>query len=115
MIDFVHRNGRQQDSEDVDAGHSINHAVVNLGDDGKPTISETIHHPHLPQRAETVEFLREDLPGEPLQVGLVAFFSQSGSTDVKVDVEELIVHPDRVILEGNPIQDLAVAGYEVQL
>jgi hypothetical protein len=89
--------------------------VVDLRDDGEPVAAgEPFDDPHLPQRLRAIELLRHDAAGEALQLILVARARQAGMSHVVLDVEVLIVDPDRVAFERGVGEHLAVAWNQVE-
>jgi hypothetical protein len=109
-LDGRRRIRREQDFEEVDARHAVDHAVVDLRDDGEAIRArETFDDPHLPQRLRAIELLRHDATGEPLELPLVSGPRQARVTDVVVDVEVLVVDPRGMPVDRQALEDLAVA------
>jgi hypothetical protein len=52
----------EQDRGEVDPGDPVDHAVVDLGDDGEPVVLQAFDHPQLPQRLGAVQLLGDDPP-----------------------------------------------------
>ena len=81
----------------------------------EPFLGQALDEPDLPQRPGAVERLREDPPGQPLELVLATGAGQRGVADVEVDVEVRIIHPHRAALvERDEGQALAVARHQVQ-
>jgi hypothetical protein len=97
-----HHRGHQ-----VDARHSIDHAVVHLGDHREAVVLEPVDEPHLPERAVTIELLRHDATGQPLEAPDVAGHGQARMAHVIVEVEPGVVDPHRMREERHPRELLA--------
>ena len=60
-VQLVHfRCGREQDLQEIDARHAIDHAMVHLRDQGEPVTVETFDDPRLPERTRRIERLFHD-------------------------------------------------------
>jgi hypothetical protein len=68
----------------------------------------------VPERAGPVELLGHDPGREVFQLIVATGSGQRGVTHVVVDVEDLVVDPHGVILEGDPLEALAVARDQVE-
>src|SRR5262249_56072260 len=100
--------GREQRLEHADAGHPVDHAVVDLRDRGEATAGEALDEPQLPERARAVERLRSDAAGELLQLRVVAGGRQARVADVAGGGEGRVVDPDCLALERRALGALAV-------
>ena len=81
----------------------------------RPSSSQPFHQPELPQRLVPVEGLREEPPGEPLELLVAARRRQRRVAHVILDVELGLVDPDRApLLEGYELHPLPVARHLVE-
>ena len=99
----------ENDGEQVDAGHAVDHAVVNLRDERPLVVGEALDQPDLPQGAATVEALRHEPGHEGAQFGVVARPGESGVANVVADVEMLVIDPHGPTeLERHGLHHLAI-------
>ena len=90
-LGLVVEDGREQ----VGPRDAVGHAVVDLQDQGPPTVLETLHHPGLPERPVTVELLRHQPADELLELGVAAGCGEGRVPEVVLESEVGIVDPDR--------------------
>jgi hypothetical protein len=89
--------------------------MMDLADHGDAlTAIEAFNDPDFPQRLGAVEVLRHEARRQPLELALVAGLGQRRVAHVVVDVEVVVVHPDRRALKPALPQPLAVARDQVQ-
>ena len=88
--------------------------MVDLRDQGEAFALEPVHHPHLPQRPLAVEGPGEDLTHDLLELAIRSGGWQAHVPHVVVQVEAIVVDPDRVSLEGREGEPTPVAGEEVK-
>ena len=105
----------QEDRGQVDTGDPIDHAMVDLGDDGELALFEALDDPQLPQRLGAIELLGDDPAGERLQLVVVAGSRKAGVANVKVEVEGVVVDPDRSAVVRDERETLAIARDVLQL
>ena len=90
-------------------------AVMRLLDDREAVAAlEALDHPELPERAASVEALGEDPAREALQLAPVAGLGERRVPHVEVDLEVVVVDPDRMALDGHVGEALAVARDQVR-
>ena len=90
----VARRGRPRAGSDlliapattVDAGDAVDHAVMQLGDDGEAVAGQSFDVPELPERLPAVEWLRHDPPGQALELARSPRRRQRGSGAVVVEI-----------------------------
>jgi hypothetical protein len=78
------------------AGLAVNRGVVDLRVEADPAIGETLDHVELPERPAAVEQARMEPRGERLELGERARLRQHQIADVVVDVDVVVVNPDRI-------------------
>jgi hypothetical protein len=88
--------------------------MVDLRDQGEAFALEPVHHPHLPQRPLAVEGPGQDLTHDLLELAIRTGGWQAHVSHVVVQVEAMVVDPDRVSLEGREGEPTPVAGEEVK-
>jgi hypothetical protein len=89
--------------------------VVRLEDQREAALLEALDEPALPQRLRAVELLRVDPRGEPVELLLGAGRRQRAVTDVVLEVEVVVVDPQRPSgLERRVREPLPIARHEVQ-
>jgi hypothetical protein len=109
------RRGVEQHRRDVDPGDAVDERVMRLREQREATLREPFHEPQLPQRPRAIERLREDPPGEPLQLALAARPRQCRVTDVVCGPEMRIVDPHRAsLLQRHKSQALPVPRHEMK-
>ena len=102
--------GGEQDRHQIDARDAIDHAVVDLLHDREALAAlETFRDPELPERPRAVERLRDQPPDQALQLPFVARPRQRGVAHVVLELEVRVVHPDRMVLDGDQGEALPVA------
>jgi hypothetical protein len=109
------RRGVEEHRRDVHSRDPVHERMVGLRDQSEAAARHRLHEPDLPQWLRAIEALREQPPGEPLQLGVVGGLGQRGVADVVARVEMGVVRPHRpALIEGHVLQALAVARDEVQ-
>src|SRR5690606_34938245 len=94
----------------VDSGDPVDHAMVEFGDQGEPVAVDSFDDPDLPEWLSPVE-LGRDNPSRQVFELLVGSGSGEGEmADVILEVEAVVVYPDRTTVVGDPFETLAVAG-----
>jgi hypothetical protein len=88
---------------------------MNLGDDGEAVVLQALDDPKFPQRLGTVELLGNDSPGQALELLITAGAGQAGVPDVEVEVEVIVIDPDRSPVARYEGQPLAIPGYVLKL
>ena len=110
------RAGIEKKRHEVGAGDPVDHAVVDLGDQGPPAAREALDHPGLPQRPVTVELLRHQPAHQGVQLGLEPRRGQRRVADVVREVEVRVIDPDRTAeAPWDEAHLLPVAGEQRQL
>ena len=112
--DFLLRVNTHQDVHQVHPGNSIDHAVVDLGNERETVSLQPLDDPHLPQRSIPVEVLLHDPRRKSLQLIVGTGFWKRGVPKVVVEVEIVVVTPDGPLLKGDPGEFLSVAGDPVE-
>ena len=87
--------GVEQQDHQVRAGDAIDHAVVDLRDQGPPTVGEALDHPRLPQRTAAVELDRHEPAHQVVELVLRPGRRQGGVAEVVPEVEVRVVDPHR--------------------
>jgi hypothetical protein len=87
--------------------------VVKLADDGEAISRESLDKPNFPQRPRSVELLLEDPGGELLELRIRPRPRKAREPDVIVQVEAVIINPDGVVLERDPLELLTTTGDEM--
>ena len=101
--------------EQAHPGDPVDHAVMDLEDQGPLAPGQALDQPGLPQRPVPVEVLGHETPHQSAERGVVTGSRQSRVAHVEAEVEFGIVHPDRSAqLEWHRADALAVAGDHVQ-
>jgi hypothetical protein len=79
--------GVEQDSPDVDRAHAVDEAVMGLGGERPASFGEAVEQHGFPQRAPTVQPVRQEI-AEPLaQLGVAARMGQRCVAHLRRDVE----------------------------
>ena len=95
---------------------AVDHAVVDLREQGPAVLLEPLDHPDLPERLRAIQVLGEDPGGGRAQLCLGAGRRNSAVAQVVVDVEVRVVDPDRLAhAEGHEADLLAIARGQIQL
>ncbi|GIW41897.1 MAG: hypothetical protein KatS3mg076_2474 [Candidatus Binatia bacterium] len=89
--------------------------MVNFEDQSEPIAFEPFDHPDLPEGPPAVEPPFHDPSRKLLELPFVTRPGKTRVTDVVVEVEALVVHPDGVVKHGNVGELLAVAGDAVKI
>ena len=98
---------------DVDSRDPVHERVVGLRDDREAAALDALDEPHLPERLGAVEALGEDAPDQLAQLVVRARLGQSRVTNVVVEVEARVVHPERAAhLKARDRELLAIARNE---
>src|SRR5690606_9751894 len=115
FLDVAGGDDVQQDRGQVHSRQAVDHAVVDLGDDREPALGQALDHPQLPQRLGAVELLGDDAPRQLLQLIVGAGSGEAGVAYVVVEVDVVVVDPNRRRRVGDERQALAVAGDVLEL
>ena len=97
-----------QDLCEVLARHSIDHAVMDLADDGEAAPFHAFDDPRFPEWFRLVEGLRHDARGQSLQLFVASRARQAGVADVIIEIELIVINPDRVSDDGSPREFLSI-------
>ena len=108
-LDFGGRDHIQEDAGQVDAGDAIDHAMVDFGDDRESIVLEPFDHPQLPKRFGSIELLGDDPSGEELELLVSAGPGEARVSDVVVEIEVIVVYPNRMTGAGHVCQPLPVS------
>ncbi|GAA3182737.1 hypothetical protein GCM10020255_077580 [Rhodococcus baikonurensis] len=84
-------------SQDVCAGDTVGGAVVDFRHDGDLPVGEALDDPHLPQRAGPIQRLAGDVSGKFRQFRVRSRRGYRGPMAMPLDVEIVVVDPDRVV------------------
>jgi len=90
------RADMQQRLEELNAGDSVDHAVVHLDDQRERVVLDAFDNPKLPQGPTSIEVLREQPPDQTFEGAFVPGKRQPGMAQMEAHVETVIVDPDRV-------------------
>ena len=102
--------------QDLRAGHSVDRAVVDLGELRDATATEPFDHVQLPQRPPAVEWSRHDPPDLGRELPVVAGRGERDVADVEVDVEVRVLDPVRLIESERHLDEPPTGGrHEVQM
>ena len=93
--------------DQVGARDAVDGGVVHLGEHGDLVVVVPLDHPHLPQRAGAVERLSGEVAAELDELGVPTGLRQGQTVDVPVDVEVLVLDPDRVVQLERHLAQLA--------
>ena len=74
---------------------------MDLGDDGELASLQAFDDPEFPQWLAAVELLGDDPARQCLELVIVAGPRQAGVADVEIEVERVVVDPDRCTVVRN--------------
>ncbi len=97
-----------QERDRVGAGDTVDGAVVHLGEDRDLARLEALDHHELPQRTRPVQRDAGHVAAQVGQLALTAGRGQRHPVHVPVDVEVVVVDPDRVVDAERHLLELAV-------
>src|SRR5690606_12831447 len=83
--------------DECGTGDPVHPGVVHLRDDGDPAVVETVDEPHLPQWPGAIQGLRGDVSAQLRELGPAARGGYADVVDVPVEVEVVVVDPDRMV------------------
>jgi len=106
--------GREQDAQEVHAQSSIDHAVGEFAHDGEPIAGKPLDDPDFPQWPRAIQLVLEDLGREGLELLVSSGPRQPGEQNVLVHGEVAVVEPDRVMLDGRPLESLPTARRQME-
>ncbi len=87
---------------------------MSLADRSETIALQPLGDPQFPQRLAAIELLRHDSPGQPLELLFPAGTRQRRMAHVVVEVEALIVNPDRMVLDRHARDPLPITGNLMQ-
>ena len=90
---------------EIHVGDAVAERMVGLDDQADLLVDEPIHEPHLPQRPGAVERQRLQPTHQRRQLFVVSRSRQRGESDVVLDVEVVVVDPDRAPLFVGHVHD----------
>ena len=94
--------------EQLDAGHAVHHAVVRLADERELVVFDALHDPEFPERPAAIETLGKDPADHSFEHALVARKRKPRVPKMEVNVESVVVDPNRMVEAGHPFEPLAV-------
>ena len=109
-LDLVVGERAQEHGDEIHGRDAVAHAVMRLRDQREAAAVEPLDDPRLPEGPCPVELLRHDPRREALQLLVVARARKARVPDVVVEVEVIVVHPDRIVLDRDPGEPLTVTG-----
>ena len=95
--------GAAQLRHQVGAGHPVHAGVVHLGHHRQAAVAVAIgarhafDDPHLPQRPAAVQRQRRDMAADLREFGPAARRRQPDAMQMAVDLEVVVIHPDRMV------------------
>ena len=106
------RLGRHDVREQCSSRHAVGDRVVDLHEDGHPSIVEAVEHVHPPQRSTAIERHARDVADRLVELRAVAWRREQDAPDVVVEVEVGILDPHGMVEAERDIDDATAEGWD---